>query len=235
MNSIRKVIAAFMIAVLTVAMASTAAFAVEEQNRSDEMVGLAKDAVESIDTGDLYTGTINDPILVYYGSQPFSHPFAMARWATNTEKQQAPDYTGSVQDLSVGIVSNLAGFFGKNFASKTVTTLQDVILDIADGLENAPENVSKSVRKIAPVTSALYEVKTPEGKLLLQGALLPGYIATNVGALAFVLVGGGVALVVIFALSGVLSPLLLLKEGPRVIGQLERDFAEMNQAIDSAN
>lgn len=235
MNSIRKVIAALMVAVLTVAMASTAAFAAEEQTRSDKLVNIATDALENVKTGRLYSGTVSDPVLVYYGSQPFSQPLAAFKWASSSIKQDDPDYIGSLQDLSVGIVSNLAGFFAANYLSKTVTTLQDTVKDIAEGLENAPDDLNNSVKKIAPVTSNLYTIKTPEGKMLLQATLLPGYLATNAGALAFVLFGGGAALVVIVALSGVLSPLLLLKEGPRVIGQLQRDFAELDQAVDAAN
>lgn len=234
MNSIRKVIAALMVAVLTVAMASTAAFAVEEENRSDELVALAKDALEDIDTDDLYTGTIDDPILVYYGSQPFTQAFTLLKWLTSNDKRNQPDFTGSIQDLSVGIVSDLAGFYAKNWASKTLTTLKDASSDIADGLETGPDKVVKKVSKVVPVASDIYELSGPAGKMAMQAVLFPGYLATNAGALAFVLVGGGAALVVIFGLSGILSPLLALKEGPRIIEQLFRDINEMEHAVQAA-
>lgn len=233
MKTTRKLIAALLAMVMVVALASNTAFAASKKDTSDEMVALAKESVENIDTDKLYTASVDDPILVYYASQPILHPFTLLKWATSHDEKQ-PDYEGNMQDISVGVVSSLAGFYAKHYASKTLSTLKDASSDIADGLKNGPDELVGKVGKKAPIVSDLYTLSGPAGKLMLQAVLLPGYLATNAGALAFVLVGGGAALVIIFGLSGILSPLLALKEGPQTIDQFFRDIHEMEVAVDAA-
>lgn len=234
MKTTKKLIAAFLAMVMAVALFSNTAFAASKKTTSDKAVALAKQSLESLDTDQLYTGSVDDPILVYYASQPFSYPFTLLKWGLDNKKQQKPTYKGNMQDLSVGIVSSLAGFYGKNYLSKTLTTLKDASKDISDGLKNGPDELVAKAAKKAPIVSDLYELTGPAGKMTLQAVLLPGYLATNAGALAFVLIGGGAALVVIFGLSGILSPLLAIKEGPRTIDQFFRDLHEMEVAVDAA-
>ena len=236
MKTIRKVIAAFMIAVMAATVLSTTAFAASEQKKSTQMVKFAKQALEQADTDDLYTGTIDDPILIYYGSQPFTQPFTLVKWLTDNKKQKSPTYKGSLQDLSVGIVADLGNFYAKNYLSKTLTTLEDTSYDIGEGVKKAPDEIVDKIatKTKAPIVSDLYEMTGPAGKIAMMAVLFPGYLATNAGALVFVLVGGGVALAVIFGLTGVMSPLLAIKEGPRVIEQFFRDINEMENAVDAA-
>lgn len=234
MKTTKKLIAAFLAMVMAVALFSNTAFAASRQSISDRNVALAKRTVENLDTDQLYNGDVNDPILVYYASQPFTYPFALMKWGLDNKKQKRADYEGNMQDLSVGVVSSLAGYFGKNYVSKTLSTLKDASSDISDGLKNGPDELVGKASKKAPIVSDIYELTGPVGKMTLQAILLPGYLATNAGALAFVLVGGGVALLVIFGLSGVLSPLLAYKEGPRTIDQFFRDLHEMEVAVDKA-
>lgn len=235
MKHFNKVVAALLVAVLSVCLFSTAAFAASENDRTGaKTVALAKKALEDIDTDDLYTGNIDDPVLVYYASQPFTQPIAFLNWMTDAKKRQSPDFEGTMQDLGVGVVSRLGGYFAKNYASKTLTTLQDASYDIADGLKNAPADLTEKLDKYAPILSDVYKMTGPVGEITLQAVLLPGYLATNAGALAFVLIGGGAALVVIFGLTGILTPLLALEQGPQTIDQFFRDLNEFDQAMDAA-
>lgn len=231
MKKSRKVFAVLMVAVMAFTVFSTTAFAASMRSSSDRLVSLAKQSIEGVDTDDLYTGSISDPVLVYYASQPFSAPFAIANYALNNKNRSKPTFQGRAQDLTVGVVSSLAGFYAKNYASKTLTTLQDASNDIIDGLKNGPDELVGTVAKRVPIVSDLYTLSGPAGKLTIQAVLLPGYLATNAGALAFVLAGGGVALVVLFGLSGILSPGLAVKEGPQAIDQFFRDINEMDLAL----
>ncbi len=235
MKSIRKVMAALMAVVMSVALFSTTAFAAESNKKSTDLVAIAKEAVESIDTDDLYTGNIEDPTLVYYASQPLLHGLSMFFFLGDIGNTKSPDYVGQLQDISVGVVSDLGGFYAKQYLSKTLTTLTDAANDIKDGLETAPDEIVDSVSKYVPIASDLYELSGPAGKLSIQAVLLPGYLATNVGALAFVLVGGGAALVVIIGLSGVLSPALALVEGPEFVNQLLHDMGELEHGLADLN
>ena len=158
------------------------------------------------------------------------------KWLTDNKKQKSPTYKGSLQDLSVGIVADLGNFYAKNYLSKTLTTLEDTSYDIGEGVKKAPDEIVDKIatKTKAPIVSDLYEMTGPAGKIAMMAVLFPGYLATNAGALVFVLVGGGVALAVIFGLTGVMSPLLAIKEGPRVIEQFFRDINEMENAVDAA-
>ncbi|MBO7681599.1 MAG: hypothetical protein J6T17_02460 [Clostridia bacterium] len=232
MKKFRKVFAVLMVAVMAFTVLSTTAFAASRRTySSDRLVSLAKDSIEGIDTDDLYTGSVSDPVIVYYASQPFSAPFAIANYAMNRNNRNKPTFQGRAQDLTVGIVSSLAGFYAKNYASKTLSTLQDSSKDIADGLENAPDELVGKAAKRAPIVSQIYNMTGPVGKVTIQAILFPGYLATNAGALAFVIAGGSAALLVIFGLSGILSPGLAVKEGPQAIDQFFRDINEMDQAL----
>ena len=234
MKTTKKLIAALLATVMAVALFSNTAFAAGKQTASDKAVALAKRTVENVETDQLYNGDVDDPILVYYASQPFTYPFTLLKWGLDNKKQKKPDYQGNMQDLSVGVVSSLAGYFGKNYVSKTLSTLKDSSQDIADGLKNGPDELVGKAAEKAPIVSDVYKLTGPVGKMTIQAVLLPGYLATNAGALAFVILGGGVALLVIFGLSGVLSPLLAYKEGPRTIDQFFRDLHEMEVAVDAA-
>lgn len=234
MKTMRRIVATLLVGVMTALVFSSTAFAAKAESRSDRSVAIAKKAVESLDTDDLYNGSIDDPILVYYASQPFTQPFTALKWGLDHKKQQEPTYKGSMQDITYGVVTNLGGFFAKQYISKTLSTLKDASADIADGIKNGPDELVGKVGKKVPIVSDLYTLSGPAGKMTLQAVLLPGYLATNAGALAFVLVGGGAALAVIFGLSGILSPLLVLKEGPQTIDQFFRDMHEMEVAVDAA-
>lgn len=234
MKTLRRVVATLLVAVMAATVFSTMAMAADRKSAGDKAVAKAQKQLLAIDNERFYTGDVDDPILIYYASQPFTQPFTFLKWYLDHNKQQKPDYEGHLKDIGYGVVSDLGGYYAKNYLSKTLETLNDASSDIADGLKTGPDKLVKKVAKKVPIVSDLYTISGPAGKMTLQAILLPGYLATNAGALAFVLVGGGVALAVIFGLSGILSPFLALREGPQTIDQFFRDIHEMEVAVDAA-
>lgn len=233
MKSIRRLIAAFLVAVMTAALFSTMASAkVNTKPLTDnEALTLAKDALENSDKDALYTDSVKDPVLVYYGSQFFTRPFTLAKWASDPKKQKK---TNHMQDLGIGIVSDVDGTFVGAYGAKTIQTMQNGLRDLIEGVDSAPDELSNAIAKKVPIVSESQTMIGPVGQIVMKAVLLPAYLATNVAALAFVFVGGGSALVVIFALTGILSPVLAVMEGPQTMEQFFKDINEMEQAIKNA-
>lgn len=96
MKTTKKLIAAFLAMVMAVALFSNTAFAASKKSASDRNVALAKKTVENLDTDQLYNGDVDDPILVYYASQPFSYPFTLMKWGLDNKKQKRADYEGNM-------------------------------------------------------------------------------------------------------------------------------------------
>ena len=210
MKQFKKVIAALLVAVLSVCMLSTAAFAASEKDLSEERtVALAEKALKQVDMKDLNASTLENPVLIYFGSQP----------------RVKADYAGTQQNLPVEVAAEIGVHFAKSYVEKTLVTLQTAANDTVEGLQTAPETLVQEFDEKAPAVSEVYRATGPAGEVALRAVLLPGYLATNAGTLAFVFVGGGAAFVIIFALTGILSPLIAVTEGPRVVAQLLRDLA----------
>lgn len=233
MKNLRKLIAALLVAAMTATLFTTFASAkVNTKPLTDnETLTLAKKALEDSDKDALYTGKVDDPVLIYYGSQFFTRPFTVAKWASDPKKQKK---TKNMQDLGIGIVSDVDGTFAGAYGAKTIQTMQNGLRDLIEGVDSAPDEFSRAVAKKLPIVSESQTMIGPVGQIVMKAVLLPAYIATNVAALAFVFVGGGSALVVIFGLTGILSPVLAVMEGPQTMEQFFKDLNEIEHAVQKA-